>query len=391
MQKTPDDIDVLLPFGESLRGFLEQPFIVPSDLKHTLRSRGIFLGRNEKRDTIPVMVCLLLCPREFDELRECQVSREDNPKTMTRTLPWNSRRSLLDAVPSDLKLADLIEGDSTNFKIIGSPAFVPVGNNPNIISCEFQIEREDFSKSWAATKSIFKGKLRLEKNASGTCIKFILTHTAPETKDVNRRFVKALTERFKRNADVKRESEIETILFSSFDNERRVAFFASLMKDLQPVGFEFVGMTDFGVCPDSQVELPPEVGWMEEKVKGMKINGVSLQDIFFLKDEEYHKFFLLYAVEAKFKFDHGAAKGSCSIILEFPDFMPSKDGGAEFEANISTLTLDAGCSQLNKTVVKEELLRRVNEFKLTQFEKFRLRPSNLPALQLEAAMDWGAA
>ncbi len=391
MQKTPDDIDVLLPFGEALRGFLEQPFIAHGDLKHTLRSRGIFLVRNEKRDTIPVLVCLLLCPQEFDELRECQSSREDNPKTMTRTLPWNSRKSLLDAIPPDLKLTDLITGDFTNYKIIGSPAFVPVGNNPNIICCEFQIEREDFSKSWAATKSIFKGKLRLEKNASGTRIKFILTHTAAETKDVNRRFVKDLTERFKRNGDVKRESEIETILFSNFDNERRIAFFGSLMKNLQPLGFEFVGMTDFGACPDPSVELPREVGWMKEKVDGMKINGVALQDIFFLKDAEYHRFFLLYAVEAKFKFDHGAAKGSCSIIFEFPDFMPSKDGGAEFEANISALALDSGCSHLNKTVVKEELLRQVNEFKLTQFEKFRLRPSNLPALQLEAAMDWGSA
>lgn len=31
MQKPADDIDLLLPFGEALRGFLEQPFISPSD------------------------------------------------------------------------------------------------------------------------------------------------------------------------------------------------------------------------------------------------------------------------------------------------------------------------------------------------------------------------
>ena len=141
MQKAPDDIDLLLPFGEALRGFLEQPFIAPADLKHTLRSRGVFLARNEKRDTIPVLVCVLLCPREFDELRECQSSREDNPKTITRALPWNSRKSLLEAIPVDFKLADLIAGDFTNYKIIGTPAFVPVANNRNNICCEFRIER----------------------------------------------------------------------------------------------------------------------------------------------------------------------------------------------------------------------------------------------------------
>lgn len=338
-----------------------------------------------------MLVCFLLCPQEFDELRECQSSREDNPKTITRTLPWNSRISLLEAIPPDLKLSELIAGDFTNYKIIGSPAFVPVANNRNNICCEFQIEREDYSKSWAATKSVFKGKLRVEKNASGTSVKFVLTHTADETKDANRRFVKCLTERFKRNGHVKREAEMETILFSGFDNERRVAFFCGLMKNLEPAGFEFVGMTDFGACPDRSLELPPEVSWMEEKVDGLKINGISLQDIFFLKDVEYHKFFLLYAVEVKFKFDSDVAKGSCSFIFEFPHFLPEKDVTAEFEANISALSLDSACSHLNKTVVKEELLRRVNEFKLSLFEKFKLRSSNSPAIQLEAAIDWGAA
>lgn len=161
------------------------------------------------------------------------------------------------------------------------------------------------------------------------------------------------------------------------------------MKDLDPAGFEFTGMTDFGACPDRSLELPTEVSWMEDKVDGLKINGVALQDIFFLKDAEYQKFFLLFAAEAKFKISCDKAKGNCSIIFEFPDFLPGKDGNAEFEANISSLSLDRECSQMNKTVLKEELLRRVNEFKLTQFEKYRLCLPSQPAVQLETAMDWG--
>ena len=48
MQNVPDNIDLLLPSGEALRGFMEQSFISPTDLKRTLRGRGIFLNRNEK-------------------------------------------------------------------------------------------------------------------------------------------------------------------------------------------------------------------------------------------------------------------------------------------------------------------------------------------------------
>ena len=43
------------------------------------------------------------------------------------------------------------------------------------------------------------------------------------------------------------------------------------------------------------------------------------------------------------------------------------------EEAISGLTLEAGCSEVNRTEVKEELLRRINAFKLTQFELFRAK------------------
>lgn len=371
MQTAPVDIELLLPFGELLRGYMEQPFISPADLKHTLRARGVFLSRTEKRDTIPVLVCCLLGPAEFDELRECQATREDNPKTVTQTIAWSSSKSLLAAVPADLSLSDVVLGEFTNFKVIGSPAFVPVEGNPDNIVCEFEIEREDLSKNWAATKSNFKGKLRVEKTNNGKSIKFILTNTAEETKDLNRRFVRHLTRHFQDSGDVAPESELETILFSSFDNEGRIAFFLSL---LQPKGiseFEFAGITDFGACPDKQMRLPKEVKWMEGKVRGLEISGVALEDTFFFKNKDLHKFLLLYSILAKFKFEYADVKGTCLVTFEFPDFASKFDPRTELEVNITSLALDPAASHANKLAVKEELLRRVNDHKLTQFEKHR--------------------
>lgn len=373
MQTPPVDIELLLPFGELLRGFMEQSFISPVDLKHTLRTRGVFISRTEKRDTIPALVCCLLSPCEFDELRECQATREDNPKTVTQTIAWASSKSLLDAVPPDLRLADLIAGEFTNFKVIGAPAFVPVGGNPDNIACEFEIERMDFSKNWAATKSNFKGKLRIEKAPGGKSIKFILTNTADETKDLNRRFVRHLTTHFQDSGHVSRESELETILFSSFDNEGRVAFFLSLLQGRGTSGFEFAGITDFGACPDKQMHLPKEVKWMEGKVRGLEISGVALEDTFFFKNKDLHRFLLLYSILAKFKFEYADIKGTCSVTFEFPDFASKLDTRTELEVNITSLTLDPAASPANRLAVKEELLRRINDHKLTQFERHRNR------------------
>lgn len=374
MQRIPDNIELLLPFGEALRGFMEQPFISEADLKNILRTRGVFLNRNQKSDTIPVLVCCLLSPREFDTLRECHAIREDNPKTMTRTIAWNATRPLLEAIPEALHLSDLT-GDFANYKLIGTPAFVPVGNNRNDISCQFEIEREDYSKSWATTKSNFKGEVRIETISGGKAIKFTLTHTADETKDLNRKFVQRLSEHFKDNGYVNRESEIETILFSSFDNEGRIAFFRSLTDKISSSTFRFIKITDFGLCPENTATLPKELKWMEDTVTDFTVRGEALQNTFFIRGKDYHRYFLFYSIEAKFNFESGASKGTCAIAFGFPNFASKKDTHTEFEVNISSLTLDASCSEVNKVAVKVELLRHINDYKLSQFEKQTLKPA----------------
>ncbi|MBK9140596.1 MAG: hypothetical protein IPM17_17880 [Verrucomicrobia bacterium] len=377
----PDNIELLLPCGESLRGFMEQPFIRAADLKRTLRGRGVFLGRNDKADTIPALVCCLLSPREFDDLRECQATREDNPKTMTRTILWNGRRPLLEAIPADLNLAALVVGDYVNYRVIGVPAFVPVDGNPDHVCCEFEIERTDLTRNWAATKSNFRGKLEIQRSATGRSITFVLTHTAGETKDLNCKLVEWLKERFKTNGDVRSECEIETVLFSSFDNERRVGFFLSLIRGLKAAGFESCGTTEFQVCPDEETTLPARLKWMGDGVDDLRFNGRALENTFFIKEKEYHKYLLLHGMEGKFKFECPIARGNCAVVFEFPDYGSSKDSGVEFEVNISGLALEPGHSEVNRTEVKEELLRRINEYKLAQFEKFRLRTGDTAAVE----------
>ena len=385
MQNIPDNIELLLPCGEALRGFMEQPFISPTDLKRTLRGRGIFLSRNEKEDTIPVLVCCLLSPREFDDLRECQATREDNLKTMTRTILWNARRSLLEAIPTGLDLGTLIVGDYVNYKVVGAPAFVPVGNNPDNICCQFEVERTDLARNWASTKSNFNGKLQIEKSADGGAITFTLTHTAGETKELSSKLVKHLTEHFKAAGDVERDCEIETILFSSFDNEKRVGFFLSLTRGLKVAGFESCGTTEFEVSPDEETTLPPRLQWMGDGVDDQKFNGRALENTFFIKEKQYHKFLLLHGMEAKFKFECPIARGNCTVVFEFPDFGTKRDTGTEFEVNVSGLALERGLAEVNRTEVKEALLRRINEFKLTQFEKYRLRATDASVAAAPAA------
>src|SRR5436305_1879492 len=116
---------------------------------------------------------------------------------MTMTLPWNSNMLLLESIPGALDVGKLVVDEFANYKVIGSPQFVPVGNNPDNIACEFEIERVDWSRNWASTKNHFRGNLRIEKASGSGSIKFILSHTAEETKDLNKKLVQSLTQHFK--------------------------------------------------------------------------------------------------------------------------------------------------------------------------------------------------
>lgn len=371
MQQIPDNLDLMLPFGETLRSFLEQPFITPSDLKHTLRARGVFQGRSEKRDTIPILTSCLLSPGEFDELRQSHFSREDNQKTTTRTLAWRSSKSLLDALPTELP-SGLLGGEFSNYKVIGSPKFVAVAGDPNTLLFDFEIEREDLSKSWACTKSVFKGSLRIRRAPDGKQATFVLTHTAEETREVNHRLVQRLHQHFLESGVVTEDEEMVAITFSSFNNEGRIAFFRSLTDKAHCSDFTFEKVSDLGACPEDQVPLPTNLKWMEDNVSRLNLNGRALQDTFFIKDKACHKYLLLYSVDAVFRFNLRGNSGTCSVRFEFADFMSSKDRGAEFQVNISTLSLDAGSGGISKPELRGELLQRVNEYKLKQFDLHKM-------------------
>lgn len=61
------DIDKFIPFGEALRGFVNQKFITPPVLQSILKERGIFVLNADKDYMVPIMQTLLLSPAEFDK------------------------------------------------------------------------------------------------------------------------------------------------------------------------------------------------------------------------------------------------------------------------------------------------------------------------------------
>jgi hypothetical protein len=370
MNKEPEDIDQILPHGELLRGFMEQSFVGKGDLKDVLRNRGIFTRNTEKHDTIPILSSTILSPSEFDYLRECQNSKEDNPKIITQTIEWQSEETLFDSVPDRLDINSILDLEFSNFKVVGSPNFVPIDGNPDCIRIDFSVEREDMSKNWATSRSVFPGSLELKRIEEEDEIKIIVTHTANETKYVASKVSTSLVKYFKDKGCIEPSKNIEKILFSRFTNSNRIIYLFSLTENCNSTMLNFVDIVDVEFSPDTNHPLPQGIDWMEQKIEDLKLNGNALHQTFFLSDKSYYDFLNLYKVDSKFKFDVRGLTGECVISVGFPDYGRTKNLEAEMEVNIRAMSFDITLRGVNKAEIKQTLLREIENQKIENFKYY---------------------
>ncbi|QSV55307.1 MAG: hypothetical protein HEP80_16910 [Dolichospermum sp. UKL201] len=370
MNKEPEDIDQILPYGELLRGFMEQSFVGKSDLKDVLRNRGVFTHNTEKQDTIPILSSTILSPSEFDYLRECQNSKEDNPKIITQTIEWQSKDTLFDSVPERLDVNSVLDLEFSNYKVVGSPTFVPVNGDPNCIRMDFSVEREDMSKNWATNKSTFSGSLELKRMEEEGDVKIVVTHTANETKYVASKVSSSLVKHFKDKGHIDQSKKVEKILFSRFSNSGRIKYLLSLTENSKLIMLDFVDIVDIEFSPDTSNPLPQGIEWMEQKIDDLKLNGSALHQTFFFDNKSYYDFLHLYNVDSKFKFNVRGLTGECVISVGFPDYGRIKNHEAEMEVNIRNMSFDIYPKVISKSEIKQILLKEIENQKITNFKYY---------------------
>lgn len=369
MQKEHESIDKILPYGELIRGFANQGFISKGDLKKVLRERGVFFQHSEKEFMVPCLTCILLSPSEFDNLRECLNTREDNLKKSSSRIEWDSEKPLAEAL-SGLNLTDVIPDDGINYELLKTPRITSINNNPNHLKLEFEIERNDLNKSWYESKNNFFGNIEIEKVGDNE-IQIIISHTSTETKDLGNIFQKAIISDCKSKGYIQKEKKLNRILFNDFSNEDRIVFFYRLSSNVNSLYFEFIDITDMEFKPDDSIVLHEDIQWMQKKSE-LILKGNQIHDTFFIKEKEYHKYLQFWEMESSFKFSYLNNTGTCNVVFSFKDFLKKGDS-AEFEINISNFNLDGGSSNSTqyKNKIKMKLLDLFENKKNETYHNFK--------------------
>lgn len=382
MKHEHKDANKILPYGEILRGLANQGYLVKSDLKKFLRNRGIYFNSSEKEKLVPCISTLLLSPQEFDELREYQNTKEDNFKKNTSRLKWGSESTIFDAV-KNLKFDNVIPDEGYNFRLIKEPNIIFDQKNKDKVLIEYELERNDYNKSFYESTNRFKGEIEIER-ISHDEVKITKSYTSSESNFVGDSLIKIAENYLKENNFVSKQVALKKILFSDFDNEDRIVFFYRLSSNMSSEYFTFKDIVNMEFRPDNTEKLPSEIEWMNNKSE-LKLRGKSIHDTFFIKEKKYHKSLQFWEMESAYLFKLELSEGSCNVVFSFRDYL-NRDKNAEFEINISNFSLLNGpeYSSRDKLIIKNKLLRLFEENKDIVYTKFlkyqqdKLQISDIP-------------
>ncbi len=361
-------IDKILPQGEFLRGFVNQSLLSKSDLKEILRKRGVFFNHNSKEKYVPFLSTILLSPNEFEFLKDQLNTKEDNTKSSTGTISFNSQEELINIVPDTININDKIDFNLINFKVNKLSPFYKESKLNDKVVLNFEIIRQDFNKSWYESSNLFSGNLIIEKQEGGSSIKIIKEYTSQETLKVANVIENIVLDHFKKTNSIAPKEEIKKIYFGDFNNETRIIFFLRLSNKMNNSFFNFDDIIDVHFKADEDSDLPKEIDWMSDK-DTLIFKGKGIQKDFFFKEKKYHKYIKCWGMEVKFNFNYELAEGNLSVNFGFPYF--EKIGNkAEFEINIGSFNLKNNIPSSDKRKVKKKLLNLLEKEKTKIYNNY---------------------
>lgn len=364
--------EVLLPTRDFLRQLIGQSKVKDSDLKYILRSRGVFTGSDEKEIVGPILIKTGLSPIEYIELRENYRSKEESPKSKTRTIAWSTATPLVEAIPEDIDYDAILNDNFGVISIKKLTGFTALEDNPNHIYMDFELSRSDAIRNIGENISSHQGRVEIRRDTSDNLLNISIMHTAPETREFSHKITNHLIKHFKDEGHINKDEQVKIIRFNDFNNTGRVLFLSELTQRVQATALTFVDTKDIHFSPDNSIkDPPPNIAWMKDKIEDMKIKGTDLHSTFFVKDAESHPFIQLFGLQCDYNFSFNKSEGTCRILFEFSE--TDESNSAELVLNLSLLKMEVNDSGISRNIMKRKLLESLEKFKLETYEKYRIK------------------
>ena len=375
-KKTSDsdkDFEFHLPNGEILRTILVRNELTDSNLKSVIKSKGIFLPKYKKEDTIPPLMRSLLSPKEYEEIRDLQKFKIEKFKYRTTQIPWQGSENILANLPEiDLHkiLTEKYKYDP-GFELIGVPSFVPVENRTNKVGLKFKIEEHSNIETIHNKKKQYEGSLLIELKDDGHLhLHTTKTFTSKGTQDLLNSLESKLEKHFKEIGTVKKEDTYERIMFYHFTNLNRFIFFMKFMDDISFLKFKKI--VDVTVSPDPEKEIPKDAREFLKDIENLNLKGKSLKRHILLSKQKYRNSIWLLSIVVQYEFQHSEGNGICELEYAFPDFNPSEINNAEFQFYIGKISVNRNYkAYAKKPKIEKSIFQEVDAHKTFHYNSLK--------------------
>lgn len=350
----------MLPFGATLRPLLNDSCLSDSDINNILKSRGVFVGNSDKKNTVPLMLTMVLSPREFEQLQEKQATKEDSPKHRNSVIMSKSNNALTSVINGFTVDVDKVEKLNPDVHINSPMIFGFISENE--IQLDYNIVREDLTRDWVRPLSAHSGKIIVSKNSNSGEIKVCNEYTSKETDEINRKVIDDVISFLRENGEV--DEKLSTICASDFSNRERFNFMLSLAQNSEDSTLEFIEIKDveIGPDPDNPPHNPNSV--IQQNVKKIIINGSGLESNAILNNDSDKDNLLIRSIEAKYNFNCNGVRGSCILQYGFMHFFRNQNTSNEFQVALVFLNSKSG----NKSSLKDFVLNKFESIKIKQLE-----------------------
>jgi hypothetical protein len=353
----------MLPFGFALRPLLNDSCLTDGDLNNLLKSRGVFLGNTDKKSTIPLIVTMVLSPKEFEALQERQETKESNPKHRNSTIQSKSVNPLITAITGFNIAMDKVE-EMNDIELITPMTFATLSENH--LQLEYDIIRKDLTKDWVRPESRHSGKVDIKKDDLSNKVEICNEYTSKETDDINKQVIKDLIFFLKEKKEV--DDKIETVTAADFTNRERFNFLLQLAADSDDGSMNFVEIKDIELGPDPKNPPKNPDSIIQQNVKKVIINGNALEGNTLLTNDGDKDHLIFRSLEAKYEFNHKGTKGFCILQYGFMHFFRNQNTSQEFQVALLYLKSKSG----NKVVLNNFVLEQFEHMKKKALQKYKV-------------------
>ena len=355
-----------LPYGDTIKPFLDSPAVLTPELKMFLSRKGIFFKTADKIKIIHLMTGLLFSPLEIESLvglveikgkslSDSRTSYNIVQSNITHNIKSETYSSIPKEIAKDLK-ANVLSVESKQ---------EPGSNNFTI---EVHLEQINPNKQ-AMVSSVFSiAKISGTFNEQENKFEVYKGYNSKPARVVADRIEKIISNNLIQNSII--EENAIKVLFSNFNNKERVNFLLSFTNIDSSIVFTDYNVKAFKFMYDESINLPKEYADKIGKEYVTNSKGKNLDGVKELQDEDFKKIILCEEIAINYKFNLRGVFGNYYIILNFSDALKNKlipDGVFKFNGKIYLSTINKS-KVLNMATLENDIK---HEFRKLQKEKFQ--------------------